>query len=685
MTLRRLGLAVVITALVGGVLAPYYLVHKPLTPGQALALLQSGLNLAVALALVLAAGGLGRRLLRAALGAGPATTAPGSGPLIAVALGLGALSLTMLLLGALRLFYPAVAWLLVGGLGLWLRRDIAAWVAALAATVRLLVPSSRLERLAAGFVLVVFSVGFLRALAPPLMWDALVYHLTLPDLYARAHSVWVNPAQVSLVSGMPQLNEMLYTAANLLRAERAAGAITAQFLGWCFGVCLGLGLVTHARSLGLPGWLAAAILFSAWSVALELAWAYTELLLMLMSLAVVVALGHWRRHLAEAPSATRWLGLAGVFAGLACGCKYTGVIVPLAGVAVIGVIELTRPGLAGRARLLNAARSILLFGLLAALTFTPWMLKNGLLTGSPFYPLLWPAADADALRQWFYTRPDQAEPLGRALLIFVRASLFGVQSGNETDATLGPLLLLGAALLVFSWRGLAPAVRHELALVVGIAAVAYLGWVGLAAYSGMGRQARLFFSFLPAVALLGAAGLAGLRAFNTPSLRLTRIVTAAFVLVLGLSAFELGARFVAHNPLPYLVGLQTAADYETAALGWYGPALARVNQLPAGARVVFLWEPRTLGCAETVHCLPDVVVDRWWYARQQGADAQQAIAQWRAAGATHVLLYEVGARFIENEPGHPFEPADWAELDRLRAALRLVESLGDGYTLYALP
>src|SRR6185295_6815826 len=105
-------------------------------------------------------------------------------------------------------------------------------------------------------------------------------------------------------------------------------------------------------------------------------------------------------------------------------------------------------------RMARALGATARFGILAGLAFAPWLLKNWLLTGSPVYPLLWPAADMDALRQWFYNRPDLAEPLWRAPLIFLRATFVGVQGANEIDATLGPLLLLCAGLLLFSWRWL---------------------------------------------------------------------------------------------------------------------------------------------------------------------------------------------------------------------------------------
>jgi uncharacterized membrane protein len=106
------------------------------------------------------------------------------------------------------------------------------------------------------------------------------------------------------------------------------GAIAAQTLGWCFGFILALGLAAHTAELlgDRAGVLAPAILFSALTIAYELGWAYADLLLMLIALALLIALRQWQSIL-----------LSGVLAGLAMGCKYTAVLIPLAAVGVISL------------------------------------------------------------------------------------------------------------------------------------------------------------------------------------------------------------------------------------------------------------------------------------------------------------------------------------------------------------
>ncbi|MGH2522657.1 MAG: hypothetical protein ACRDH2_09160, partial [Anaerolineales bacterium] len=160
---------------------------------------------------------------------------------------------------------------------------------------------------------------------------------------------------------------------------------------------------------------------------------------------------------------------------------------------------------------------------------------------------------------------------------------------------------------------------------------------------------------------------------------------ALVALVLGVSLLENGLAFAAQNPLGYLAGAQSAADYRKANLGWYAVAIERVNALPAGSRVTFLWEARSLECAAPDRCAPDAIIDRWWLLRRTVGTASAAIARWKAQGMTHALIYDLGANFVRDDPTNAFIEADWAELEALRGQMRLIENVGGVYSLYELP
>lgn len=670
MTDRRPLYAVVIVLALAAVLAGYYWIHKPITPSQANALFAAGADLGVALWLTLLGGALGRRVL-----ASWDDGRPGERLALQAAVGWGVIGLFFVGLGGLGWYDARLAWLLALAASLWLWRGMQAWMADVALAVRDLWPDDAMVWLASLLTLGVGVLGLLRALAPPLMWDALVYHLTLPKLYLAARSLHLD--QDFMFSGMPQLTEMLYTAAYLLR-----GPIAAQALGWMFGAVLALGLAACTGRLLGPRLapLAPALLFSSYSIALALAWAYADLLLMVMALALLIALGQWQKTRAR-----RWLMLSGFLAGLAMGCKYTAAILPLAATAVIAWISyrsrtpLSRPWPA-------FFLDVTTFGGAALLTFSPWLLKNLIFTGNPVYPLAFPAGGMDALRQFFYSRPDLAErnPLWAAL-IFFRAVFGGVQGGNGYDATLNPFLAFLPFMLIPGWRRLTLEQREGLGPLVVFVGAAYAAWVAFTLVTPLAEQARLFFALMPALASLSVGGLVALATLDTPALRPSFIVRAAVGLVFVLSAYEYGLAFVSHNPLAYLVGQQSAAQYRLDNLGWYAVAVEKVNALPAEARVLFLWEVRSLECEPADRCLPDVIIDRWWHLRRTLGGADAVVAGWQAQGITHVLIYEVGIRFLQTQPDNGYEPVDWTELEALRARLQLVEQMGEVYSLYALP
>lgn len=659
-----LALVVVITI----VLTMYYVVYKPFSPEQALPLAGTAADCAVVALLVVLPGALGRRLLRP----WPLATA-GERLLVQAAVGWGALGLGMLALGLAALYYPAVMWALVVLGVLVLRREALGWLADLRAALAVLAGCDRLSRGAGAYVLLTLALGLLRALAAPVQWDALVYHLYLPRLYVEAHQVHLGIDFI--YTGMPQLAEMVYTAATLLR-----GPVAAQAVGWAFGAVAALGLAGHAARVLSPrqGPVATAILFSSLGLATALAWAYSDWLVTALSLALLIVLGEWR-----ATRAPRWLGLAGVLAGLALGCKYTAAPVAL---AVAGYVWVGVPGRSASRRL----RDLALTFAGGAVLFAPWLLKNLAFTGSPTYPLLFPAGDMDVLRQWMYGRPDLLDlnPV-HALLLGLRFTLTGLPDMSPLESSAGPLFLALAIALVLGARRLPPDRRVQ-AWPVGVYAMCgYAGWGILSMVSQHGDQLRLFYPFFPALALLGALGLEALAAFDTHVLRVSWIAQAAVVFVLVLTMLSQALLFAAQDSPAYLAGAQSTTEYLARSTGAYPLAMESLAALSTGSRVVFLWETRALYCPAGVTCEPDVIIDRWWYSRRTIGSAADIVARWRASGVTHVLILDVGADMVRADPRSGFDPSDWDELTRLRESLSLVRTIpyraGPGYSLYALP
>ena len=366
----------------------YYIYHKPFDPPAFLILLTALGQLIPAFALLALAGGLGGWIL-------PAVEFPALVRLtLQVALGIGVLSLLFLLAGATLGLNRLLLWgELVAGIIL-LRKPILAWLRLWRSGSVLLLQLSLLERLLAVAAFLILAMSLINSLSPPLAFDALVYHLTLPRLYLQAGRIYYVP-QI-MFWGMPQTGEMLYTWAMGLAGEQ-----TAALVGWAIGLLTLVGLAGALQAFisRRVAWVAIASLIAAYSLAVSLSWAYIDWLMALFGLCFLLSLLEWRfrrRH--------QTLFVVGIFTGLAFTTKYTGGMLALIGIGVLGFDHFFKRAVVRAAanNFVAFVQRVLIFGGAAGLVALPWLIKNWLATGNPFYPLIFPGGAMDATRLRLY-------------------------------------------------------------------------------------------------------------------------------------------------------------------------------------------------------------------------------------------------------------------------------------------
>lgn len=340
------------------------------------------------------------------------------------------------------------------------------------------------------------------ALPPGVLWpaeangyDVLEYHLGAPREYFEAGRIGYLPHNI--YSNFPFNVEMVYLLAMVVHGDAIAGGTTAQLVNVLFAVLMVGAVWWAARPFGRNAGVAAAVLAASCPFVVYLCGvAYVECgMLMYAALALGAVLRGGR---AEEPHAARWLLLGGFFAGLACGCKYTGVpavAVPLA-LAVVWMSKGRRPGL---------VRSGLVFVAGAIATFSPWMIKNVVVTGNPVFPLaqsvmpmrdgVW---DSDGAARWQEGHlPDPAErgPGARLKKLWLEVI------GNPMFGWVVPIGVLGGIGMGRRRGGARDGCDISLAacwLMLGIGAVVWVGFTHL-----VGRFAVVLI--IPASVLIGAA------------------------------------------------------------------------------------------------------------------------------------------------------------------------------------
>lgn len=643
----------------------FALVQMPVSRAVAMAVARAALDAAAVAALVAAGGAIGALIIR-----DDAALLPAERFAARTLAGLAAISLLVLAIGLLGIFPPRwLAWLLTLGLLAGLHRPLAAWWANLRSALQELAaplddPFTRWLRRG---VVVLLALAALMAFLPPAKWDALVYHLTLPQQYLAVGQIIPRPD--NHFSGFPQLVEMLYTWLMLAARPHAAAALHGVFGGLSLLLTFSL-----AQRAGRPaaGWLALVILLVSQTLWRLFYWPYVDLALAAYTLAALTMLLAWA---GERERRTRWLLAAGFFTGCMMATKYT------AASFTLGAAALT-VWLARRDGVWPALRALLMVALPAMLVFAPWLLKNTLLYGNPIAPFGAGMAGFDSLDQWYYLRPGTGLSPVELLIAPIQATVFGSES-TTYQATAGALIFGLLPLALIGWRRRDAASRVLSGRLLLFALPGLIGWSAGLATSWFLVQTRLLYPIFPAFALVSALALEGWRE-QAQLAALTRLVKGVVLAALALALLGAGLDLVRAAPLRVIAGLQAEDEYLLDELGAHYAAMQAVNELPEGAHVLFLWEPRTFYCQHD--CEPDSMINNWWHDREVYGTPERIAERWRERGYTHVLIYDLGGRFlIEREPYDPMTEADWEALQVLRdAALTRVWEAPGAYSLYEL-
>jgi hypothetical protein len=650
-------LAVILLTWVTVAISGYYVFHHPFNELFMQRFVATASEISISFLLFAIAGGLGVRLLP--------TRKPSEITEWAIqgALGLGILSIGYLVVGWVLGTGIWIAWISAVGLAVWIRREIAIWLRNVMAFKKILADSDGLGRVVALLTAAILWFGLVRALAPPLKFDSLVYHLTLPELYVLQGRI----AYVADIMywGFPQLPHMLSTWV------LAMGGKTGALIGWFAGFLCIAGIMGHVKErLGLrAAWVGVASLLSSYSLGTSLGWAYVDWPTMLMGWALIYYLEQW-----WAKSEIFDVLFAGVFAGFAFGAKYTaGILVPL-GVFVM-LLKNWR-----------TARAGLVFLGAGLATAAPWLIKNLIATGNPFYPLIFPAGAMDELRlDYLVGFPVQGNWLDLVLLPF-RVTWLGIEGGHigqapGYEASIGPVLLALVPLAFLRNR----LVKKQKSLLVVASAIGLGGlliWTVGVRFSGHLARTHLYYSIFPALSILCAYGFLAIENLKLPRIRTGRVVAVLIGLTLGLNVITVAIEALSSRSLQFLSGQLSEQDFLEHNLGPYASVSKYLKtEMQGDAHTVMLWETRGYYCVPL--CEPDEVIDRWQHDLAVYGNPEAVFERWRAQGYTHVLYYQRAAEFVSEDPEH-FHPIHLAELEETLGQLQLARDFNGIYLLYLL-
>jgi hypothetical protein len=155
-------------------------------------------------------------------------------------------------------------------------------------------------------------------------------------------------------------------------------------------------------------------------------------------------------------------------------------------------------------------------------------------------------------------------------------------------------LLPSALLLVLVWRGLNREERAIVGHMLLFFGINYALWLSGLARTAMLLRSRFLFLVFGVAAVLGGLALDRLRILRRPQLDVAWIAQTLMSITLALLLFSTLTKFLAANPLPVILGVESREEYLTRRLGLYYVVIEHLNQeLPDDAVVFFLWEPRS--------------------------------------------------------------------------------------------
>ncbi len=451
-----------------------------------------------------------------------------------------------------------------------------------------------------------FGYHLLGTLIPPLLFDALVYHLAIPKLYLLNHSIEYIP--YSFFSNFPFFMEMLYTLGLAVQ-----GPLVVNLLNYVIHLLMLASLYSLARAYcnHRIALLSVLIFYTVPWVGMESFLPYIDVGLALYVVLALYALLNWisRRH-------SGWLIVCGVCSGVGISIKYLGTHnAVVMGFSVVGWLlwrgthpptpsltkrggeegnasqvsgspSLSKRGGWGVSSSLMILRTILIFAVPAILCGAPWYLKSLIFTGNPIYPFVFGGGEwsAEMLQRYMNAYHVGFGTFFQSLLTFFKLPWELVFSFNLTPSNvpIGPVFLVFLPLLLFV-RRVPPVIQY----CVGASVLLVAFWFNTS------PQSRFLIPTLP---LLSIATAYAIEQISTESRTawLKRIAYALLILLLLSNiAWEMIYVHAFFDPFEVMMGLESTHDY----LSRQRPDIYPIthyanNMLPSDAKILFIGDTR---------------------------------------------------------------------------------------------
>ncbi len=582
---------------------------------------QSLVDIGLVVVLFIISGGIGNIILRRIPSEAMST---GERVVLESALGFGAVSLFAAIMGLVGLFNLLI-WvgLIVAAIVLW--KNITGWLQNCKTLFQNPVVSrTGWQRFFFIFMAVLIVFALLIALAPQVAWDALNYHLVVPQTYIEEGRILANLANPYF--GYPQNFDILFGLLMMFGTDRAPAV-----LHLAFGVIslLGIYCLTLRFTSNRSATVAVLVIASSYSFWVLMGYAYVDLALMAYGVAVIIAILQWVK---KDQHQDFWLVILAVLLGIAVGIKYTAGLI---GLAVYGVVIIREPR--------KVIKNTLIFGIVGFIVFLPWFIKGLVFYENPIYPYLWGGPNLDSARGDFFGGTGYSfltkdfwyhipiQPL--------TATVFGIDRRKPYDFNVSVFLLTLPFFLLLKKVRVTEKAKPLLEVVSPMALIVLAVWMLLAMFTGLGGRVRYILITIPLAAILCGLTFHALEQWADENLNITFMVQALLIVSLGMGIYNNVFHFARMRVLEYHTGLMDEDAYLEHNLDIHYKMMEALQDIPAGSKVLFLWEPKTYYCPETITCIGDFLFDHWSHPLLVGEKPEEVLVQWDAE-YDYILVYD---------------------------------------------
>jgi hypothetical protein len=474
--------------------------------------------------------------------------------------------------------------------------------------------------------------ALLLVLTPETGKDALIYHLAVPKLFLKHQGFYFIPGNI--FANYPLHSEMLFLVGLFLGGDTLAKGV--HFLA-LLCVLLGMWQFMRARSEHAYPSLSIVLFLTIPTVYISSHTANNDLFLTLYSLAAVFAFINWCEHPQKG-----WIVLVGFFSGLAVACKYTLLILPVAGFFGI-LLVLNRRNNDNK----TVFHTLLLYLMALLVAGSPFYLKNWIVTNNPFYPFLYGIFGG---RGW---EPEQASSydlfvrnlgMGRTWLDYLllpwNISFRAELNSSRFDGLLGPLFILTLPFAIGIRR-----ISVTMKVIAVYCAITFLFWASSA------QQLRYLMPVFPFLAIITGSILTCYRKRTLLFGMLSLIIAGG----LAFNLYHISRDFIKASPVGVVMGTESREAYLGRMLPSYNMFRFVNMNLPPDSRVFLVYLKNwTFLCDQ--ECYSDSMFESYTLQKILAHSSTPAAAagKLKAMGFTHILydegyIYGILSVFSENE------------------------------------